>query len=56
MAKLMTTRPPPEKPDALVVDMQRCLPVQLLTSLLRLGGGWVARAFLGILAIERKTG
>ena len=36
------TMTPPEKLDAQAVDMQRCLPFQFLTSLLRRGGGWFA--------------
>jgi len=38
----MRPLPPPEKLDAQIVDIQRCLPFQFLTSLLRFGSGWFA--------------
>ena len=45
------TVPPPEKLDAQVVDMQRCLAFQFLTSLLRFGSGWFANH-----ALQRTAG
>jgi len=38
----MNQQSPPEKLAMQVIDMQRCLPFQFLTSLLRFRSGWFA--------------
>ena len=48
--------PPPEKLDAPTVDMQRWLPFQFLTSLLRRCGGWFANRALQLLIRPSRSG